>query len=276
MAQSILESNDSIGGNEFQSMHPLISWRSVVAGLVISFFFMIGFLGLGMAFGGIGMSDGTTAKSAGIFTGAWFLGSSLISLFIGSYFAARISKFQMGRVGSAQGLVIAALFLGLFLVEAVMAIGGIGQLTGSILGNTAGMVTTGAQKLSSTPVVRDMVDDAVGDLNLKSDPRSVATGIATRLIRGDAEGAKNYLVRESGITMAQAEQRIASAKSKIDGALVTVREGASAALKSTGWALFFLVFLGSISAVLGGSLGSVTNFRKPLAKKEYFASEQHV
>ena len=276
MAQSILESNDSIVGNEFQSMHPLISWRSVVAGLVISFFFMIGFIGLGMAFGGIGMSDGTTARSAGIFTGAWFLGSSLISLFIGSYFAARISKFQMGRVGSAQGLVIAALFLGLFLLEAVMAIGGIGQLTGSILGNTAGMVTAGAQKLSSTPAVRDMVDDAVGDLNLKSDPRSVATGIATRLIRGDAEGAKNYLVRESGITMAQAEQRIASAKGKIDGALVTVRQGASAALKSTGWALFFLVFLGSISAVLGGSLGSVTNFRKPLAKKEYFASEQHV
>lgn len=270
MAKSILESNDVLGEASLETMHPLISWRSVVAGLLISLFFMIGFIGLGMAFGGIGMSDGTTVRSAGIFSGVWFFASALVSLFVGSYFASRISKFQSGRVGSAQGLVIAALFLGVFLYQAALAIGGLSQVTGSLIGRTAGIVGTSAEKLSSSPVVRNLVEDAMGNLNLKSNPMAVARGIAGRLIRGDAVGAKNYLAQEAGITEAQANQRIATAKVKIDQAMVKTREAAATALKSTGWSLFLLVFVGSISAVLGGSLGSVSNFRKPWARKEYF------
>lgn len=275
MAKSILESNDVLGEASLETMHPLISWRSIVAGLVVSFFFMVGFIGLGMAFGGIGMSDGTTIKNAGIFSGVWFFASALISLFFGSYFAARISKFQSSRVGSAQGLVIAALFLCLFLYQAILTIGGIGQVTGNVIGRTAGFVGTSVEKLSSSPVVRNLVEDAMGNLNLKSNPLTVARGITGRLIRGDTVGAKNYLAREAGITEAQANQRIQAAKLKIDLAVVKTRETAATALKSTGWSLFLLVFVGSISAVLGGSLGSVTNFRKPLARKEFFAHEVH-
>lgn len=35
--------------SDIASMHPLISWRSVIAGTLIAFFSMIGLLGLGMA-----------------------------------------------------------------------------------------------------------------------------------------------------------------------------------------------------------------------------------
>ena len=272
-------SQDIIEGSlelDNQSMHPLISWRSVVAGLLISFFFMIGLLGLGMAFGGIGMQDGTTAKSASLFSSLWFLVSALISLFAGSYFAARISKFQLGRVGSAQGLVIAALFLGAFLYETITVIGGIGQFAGSFLGKTVDVVETGFEKISDSPVLKDVAQEVVGDLKLKDTPQAVATGIATRLIRGDAKGAKIYLAEEAGITEAQANQRISAAKQRVDLALIKTRVGAAKALKSTGWSLFFLVFLGSVSAVLGGSLGSVANYRKPLAPREFFSRELEV
>jgi hypothetical protein len=260
---------------EYQSMHPLISWRSVVAGLLISFFFMIGLLGLGMVFGGIGMSDGTSAKSAGIFTGVWFLVSALISLFVGSYFAARISKFQLGRVGSAQGLVIAALFSGIFLFETIYTIGGLSKFTGSFIGKTVDAVGTGVASIGNSAVMSDLMEEATGDLNLKDNPQSVATGIVGRLIRGDGVGAKNYLANQAGISVEDADQRIALAKVKVDEALVKARVGAAAALKSAGWALFSLVFLGSVFAVLGGLLGSVTNFRKPLATREFFSREQH-
>lgn len=255
--------------SEFTNMHPLISWRSVVAGLLIAFFCMVGFLGLGMAFGGISLDQDTSVRSAGMFTGTWFLISALLSLFIGSYFAARVSKFQTGRIGSAQGLVIAALFLGFFLYQMMSAIGSIGSATGSLIGRGANMAGAGIGKLADSPAVGNMVEDAMGDLNLRSDPEQVATGVASRLIRGDTEGAKNYLSRQSGITPEEANVRITQMKTQVDQAIDRTKQGAAMVLKSTGWSLFLLVVLGALSAVFGGSLGSVANYRKPLTRREY-------
>ena len=259
----ILEQHDA----DDSASHPLISWRSVVAGFIISVFFMMGFIGLGMAFGGIAMYDGTTATNVGLFSGIWFFASALISLFVGSYFAARISKFQSGRVGSAQGLVIAALFLGMFIYQSIGAIGGLSRMTGSLLGKTVGFVGTSTEKIIDSPEVRNVIEDSLGDLNLKSSPQKVVTGVASRLIRGNGEEAKTYLADQAGISVTEADQRIAQAKTNVDKALITAREGAATALKTAGWALFFLVFLGAISSVLGGSLGSLTNFKKPLVQK---------
>jgi len=263
MANSIIEPFDL----DDSASHPLISWRSVVAGFFISLFFMMGFFGLGMAFGGIGMYDGTTAANAGIFSGVWFFASALISLFVGSYFAARISKFQSGRVGSAQGLVIAALFLGMFIYQIIGAIGGVGRMTGSLIGKTVGIVGISTEKLSESPLIRNVVQDSIGDLNFKNSPEYVVSGVASRLIRGNTEGAKTFLAQEAGVSVTEADQRIASSRDRVEKAMVSTREGAATALKTAGWSLFFLVFLGAISSVLGGSLGSVVNFKKPLARK---------
>lgn len=271
MANTILKRQgvmDSALETELSSMHPLISWRSVVAGLLIAFFCMVGFLGLGMALGGIGLDEETSARSAGIFSGVWFLVSALLSIFIGSYFAARVSKFRTGRIGSAQGLVIAALFLGVFLWQTIMALGNAGQMTGVLLGRTAGMLGAGAERMAESPMMKNMVEDAVGDLQLRSNPRDVAGGLATRLLRGDGEGAKNFLVSQAGISQVEADQRIARLRSRIDEAVNNTKEGAATALRSAGWSLFFLVILGALSAIGGGALGSATNFRKPLARRE--------
>jgi hypothetical protein len=261
--------------SDSSNMHPLISWRSVIAGLLIAFFCMVGFLGLGLAFGGISMDEDTSAKSMGIFTGAWFLISVLLSIFVGSYFAARVSKFQTGRIGSAQGLVIAALFLGFFLYHMLSAIGSIGSATGSMIGKGASMAGAGIDKLADNPAVGNMVEDAVGDLNLRADPKQVATGVTTRLIRGDTEGAKNYLSRQSGITPEEANMRITQLKTQLDQTIDRTKEGAATALKSTGWSLFLLVVLGALSAIFGGSLGSVANYRKPLSRRDYSTQTVH-
>src|SRR5690606_4168217 len=129
--------------------HALISWRSIVAGLLIAMFVMTGLLGLVLAFGGIGLDEDTSAKSAGIFTGAWFIGSALISLFAVCYFAARISKFRMGRNGSAHGLVIATLFLGFFLYQTVAMVANAGSLAGSFLSKSGSVLAKGAEKASN-------------------------------------------------------------------------------------------------------------------------------
>lgn len=265
-------SNDGPLESELTTSHALISWRSIVAGLLVAMFTMTGLLGLGLAFGGIGMDAETTAMSAGIFTGVWFLASALVSLFVGSYFAARVSKFKTGRIGSAQGLVIASLFLGFFLYQTVMAIGSAGSLAGSIISKSGSAVASGAQKMSNneavTSSISNITQDALGELNLRSDPTTVAQGLGTRLFRGDTEGAKNYLAREAGITPTEADSRIAQMKTQVDKVISDAKEGTATALRSTGWSLFLLVLLGALSSVTGGALGSVANFRKPLIRIE--------
>ncbi len=131
------------------------------------------------------------------------------------------------------------------------------------------MAGAGIGKLADSPAVGNMVEDAMGDLNLRSDPEQVATGVASRLIRGDTEGAKNYLSRQSGITPEEANVRITQMKTQVDQAIDRTKQGAAMVLKSTGWSLFLLVVLGALSAVFGGSLGSVANYRKPLTRREY-------
>jgi hypothetical protein len=265
--------------SDIATMHPLISWRSVVAGTLVAFFSMIGLLGLGMAFGGIGLDADTSLSSAGIFTGVWFLVSSLVSIFLGSYFAARVSKFQTGRIGSAQGLVIAALFLGFFLYQTIAAVGTIGSAAGSLVGNSASLIGQGAQQAAQSPAitstVSNLTEDALGDLNLRSDPQTVIMGVTSRLMNGNVEGAQTYLSRQTGITQAEASARISQLNTQVQQAIDQAKQGAATALKSAGWSLFLLVALGALAAIGGGALGSVTNFRKPLSREQLVLKNQH-
>lgn len=257
--------------------HALISFRAVFAGLLIAFFTMTGLIGLGLAFGGMGLADGSTIRNAGIFTGLWFVVSAFMSIFSGCYFAARISRFRTPRVGSAQGLVIAALFLGFFFYQTLATIGAAGSLVGSFVGKTAGVMGSGIATLAENPNITkgisNMTEDALGDLNFRSRPQVVATGVVNRLVQGDTEGAKNYLAREARITPAEADQRIAGLRVKLDETIVRTREGAASALRSTGITLFLLVILGTVAAIFGGAWGSSANYRKPF-KRDTFLGDR--
>lgn len=252
--------------------HALISFRAIVGGLLVAMFTFIGLVGLGLAFGGMELGQETTAQSAGIFTGVWFIVSVLLSLFVGSYFAARVSKFRTGRIGSLQGLVIAALFIGFFMYQTFMAIGAAGSGVAAVVGRSGGMIAQGAERAAQNPTITNTInnitEDALGDLNLRSEPSVVAQGVATRLIRGDTESAKNYLSRQAGITPAEADTRIAAMKTRVDQYVAQGKEALGTALRSTGWTIFLLVALGSIASVLGGALGSVTNYRRPLVREQ--------
>lgn len=250
--------------SEFAHLHPLVSWRSVVAGLLVAFLSLAILLSLGLAFGGIGLVDGADAQNAGIFTGVWFLVSAIISLFVGGYFAARVSKFHTGRIGMAQGAIIAAMFFGVFLYQSVAAISWAGNRAGDLIG-AAG---SGAAQVAGNPAASDVVDDAIGDLNLRHDPQVVARGVANRLMRGDREGAKNYLAREANLTPAEADARIAQLRSQVDATIAQAREAAARTMQSVGWSTFAALLLGSIASMSGGALGSRSNLRRPLTREQ--------
>src|SRR4051812_32153916 len=90
--------------------HPLMSWRSVIAGLIIGGFITDICLMLGLGLGGVTMkSDANiSTQAAGIIGGVWFLVSCMIGLFCGSYFAARVSKLHTSRLAGSQGVLITA------------------------------------------------------------------------------------------------------------------------------------------------------------------------
>lgn len=275
MANIEIHSEDTRKFENLINTHALISYRAIVAGLLISMLAMIGFIGLGLGLGGMGLDEDTSARSVGIFSGVWFVVSVLVSLFTGAYFASRVSKFRTARVGSVQGLVIAALFLGFFFYQIISALGTAGSAVGSLVGKSGGAIAQGTRMASQHPsvttTINNLAEDALGELNLRSSPQRVAEGVGARLIRGDTEGAKNYLALEAGITPTEADTRIAQMKAKVDQYLADVKEGTGVALRSAGWSLFLMVFLGAFAAILGGALGSKANFRKPLILE----SEEH-
>ncbi len=256
---------------ELTRYHPLVSWRSIVAGLLVALLTFALMLSLGLAFGGIGLADGASAQGATVFTGLWLLCSSLIALFAGSYFAARISKTHTGRIGSAQGLVIASLFFGILFYQMATAVGWLGHTVFATARGVGQVAATGAQRAVEIPAVNAAIEGAIGDLKLKSDPQTVTTGLASRLIRGDVENAKTYLAYQAGISRAEADRRIATLRERVDQALVQAREAAAKGLQAAGWTIFLTLLIGGAAAVSGGALGSMANVRKPLEEYERMA-----
>lgn len=242
----------------------LVSWRSVLGGFVLSLMTFAGLMALALAFGGSGLSDGSTVQNAGIFAGIAVIAATVIAIFVGSYFSVRLSRQKIDVVGCSQGLVLGSLVVLFVMWITMSAVGTIGRAAAEATGAAAVAAGTTAGAAAQNPLVQDMVEDALGTTNLKSDPSVVVRGVSTRLVRGDQEGAKNYLAYQAGITREEADAKIAAMKTKADELMVKARTASANAMKASGWSVFLLIALSAIASVLGGLLASVVNVRGTL------------
>lgn len=247
----------------------LICWKSAFAGLALAVLTFVGVLALAIAFGGIGLDDGATAKSAGIFSGASLMVALILAAFVGSYFSVRVSKFRVDVMGVMQGLLVGALFLIIVLFQAMSGVGAVGKVAGTALGASVTMAGAGAAAASQSPFVQDIVEDNVGGLKLKSDAKEVVGGVASRLLRGDQESAKNYLAYQAGMSPTEADQRIAAAKAKMDEAMIEARQATATALKAVGWSLFLGIALSMIASAMGGMTAALLNERYTMDAPNY-------
>jgi hypothetical protein len=253
----------------------LVSWRAIFAGLFVSLISYFILLALGLAIGGASLESAAlgTGSASGIggWTGVWMIISLVLSLFIGSFSASRVSGLIPIRVGRTQGVVITALFFLVILSQAASIVG----LIGRGVGGAVGALGSAGADISQNPDVQDVLDDALGNLSLKSPPDIVAKGVAARLVRGDSAGARDYLARQSGLTADQADARISIVRAKVESVLRDTGAAAARVAKGTGWILFFGMILGIISASIGGTLGSVVNLRAPLSRADQRATRIH-
>jgi hypothetical protein len=107
----------------------LLCWKSVLAGVLISIMAYMILTALGAGIGGLTASSliSNDEGGGGLATGAglWLGISSVISLFLGTYFALRVSKYVTNKVGAAHGFLIASIFF-------ILLIWGIGRTIGGI------------------------------------------------------------------------------------------------------------------------------------------------
>lgn len=248
-----------------------VKWRAIFAGLFVSLMTYLILMSAGLALGGlnlVGVIQGRdSAQALGIGAGIWMVAAIMISLFTGAFAASRVSGLITNRIGRTQGVVIAALFFGVMLSQLGSAIGTLGRG----VGDTIGAVGSAAGDLSKNPQVQDLVDDVIGDLNLRSSPEVVVSGVTRRLVRGDTQSAVNYLSREANITPEEANARLQHLQGDIKATATDVGTTAAHAIKVGGLTLFGALVLGMLSSLLGGGLGAGANLRKPLSRADQVA-----
>lgn len=241
-----------------------VQWRAVAVGVVISTFTYLVLMSLGLALGASQVRDlmagDLDAHVIGTGAGIFLLVSVLISLFVGSYASARVSGIIATRVGYTQGAVIAAIFFTVMISEAGVALGALGSSLsslGGVIGGAAGQAVQ-SQRLNA------VIEDAVSDLRLKTSPNEVATGMLSRVLRGDSESAINYLSAQSGITRQDAAARFNRVNTQLKTTAGTLaRKGADAA-QTAGWAAFATLLIGLVGGMVGGALGAQLSIRAPV------------
>jgi hypothetical protein len=112
----------------------LLCWKSVFAGVVISVMSYMMLTSLGAGISGLIAASLINHDESGVglatASGLWMGLCAVISLFLGSYYTLRISKFITNRVGAAHGFAVASIF---FILMAYGAGGTLGVLTRLIL-----------------------------------------------------------------------------------------------------------------------------------------------
>lgn len=247
---------------------PMISWRAILAGGLVGGLVYLALTALGIALGGLGMEqaieEGGGGGALSLGAGIWMLLSAIVSLFIGGFIAARASGVIPTRIGGIEGLVVAALFFLVLLMGLTAGLGVLGRGASSLLGSAG----RGVLDLAQNTQVQSVVEQALGGLDLRSDPAQVARGVAVRLLQGNEDAATTYLAREAGIPPEQADQRLQQIRAQVSDTARTVGQGAARATQVGGWILFVTVLLGGAAALWGGAYGARRNLRRPVSERD--------
>jgi hypothetical protein len=266
-----------------------VSWGAIFAGTVtaLGLWAMLYSLGLALGLSSINPADAGSAKSSGIFTGVWGLLAPLIALFVGGIVAGRGAGAQTRASGGIHGLVMWGLttLMSLWLLGNAMS-----SLAGGLfsVGKTAVQATgaTVAAGVSQAGGVEELArgfgldaQDALHPINerLSAEGKPTVTPAqleaatqdvmrtAVREQRIDRQLLLQALASNTALTHSDAmdvatriENQFNAFQGKVGQAAQTVQTGALKAADATGkvfWGVFGALFLGLVSAILGGMVG---------------------
>lgn len=270
-----------------------VSWGSIFAGTVtaLGLWVLLYSLGLALGLSTINPQDAGSARSSGIFTGIWSLITPLIALFVGGVVAGRGAGAQTKASGGIHGLVMWGLttLVGLWLMANLVSalVGGLASVGGTAVQAVGSAVSAGAGQAGSLGQVARSFGLDANDALRPINERLVAQGqppvtaaqleaatqdvvqTAVRQGRLDRELLVSSIAENTALSRQDA-QEVASrveaqfnafqqqAGQTLSGAAQSVQTGALQAADVTGkafWGVFGALFLGLVSAVLGGTVG---------------------
>ena len=270
---------------------PRMSWGAIFGGAVTALGLWILLYAFGLAVGLSTLNPGNpgSARTAGIFTGAWALIAPLIALFVGGWVAGRGANIHARGEGAAHGLVMWGLttLIGASMIGVAMSavVGGavsVGKAAVSAGGGAIGAAATGSGDAAKWLGID--ANDAVGPINerlraegkpeitpaqLQATTRDVAQ-TAVRDGRLDREVVIASVVQHTNLSRADAEEiagriqaQVQQASGQIGARLQSAAQQAqTGALKvgdATGkafWGVFGALLMGLIAALAGGAVGA--------------------
>lgn len=252
---------------------PRMSWQAILAGviLVMALEVLFAVLGAAIGFGALhpGSPNSPDASTFATGAGLWSLGSTIVSLIIGAWAAARLAGVVSRSDGMLHGLVIWGLALLLTVYLIASAAGGALSVLGGLASAAGGGLRTMAPQM--TGITGDTAGDQArsllqppqsGDLAAMS-PQDAQTEVTKLLPEMAAGGDRAQQARGRIIDIMSVQLKIShdDAAHRLDEAQARFEQGArSAASKgaqaaSQGAMMAFAgLLIGAVAAALGGAL----------------------
>lgn len=266
-----------------------ISWGAVFAGAVIAIavHFLLSLLGMGIGLSTVDPGGTPQAETLGIGAGVWWVISSIISLIIGGYVAARLEGLPSRGDGIIHGLLTWAVMLlamvWLLASAAGNVIGGAFNLAGDTVSaagrGIAEAVPEVAQATGLTPDELGRQADALlrgdsmGTGDIPSDPQAARRELIASLTTmatasgQDAAQARDRVIaivsQQAQIPREEAAQRVARIEGELRQTAQQVEETASSAAQGAAntassaaiWG-FVALLLGAAAGAIGGAIGT--------------------
>lgn len=278
----------SNGANE--SSQSAVSWAAVIAGAVVASALSLVLLALGSGIGLGFMSPwpdhGASATSLGTLAIAWFIAIELFVSGVGGYIAGRLRKNWVdthtdevffrdtahGLLVWAVGTLLSAFLLAGFVSVAVKGAATVASSTAQATASTLpAAIAGGANGTDMVTYFSDMLfrsDQAPQDAADASNDKAEAGRIIGRALTsgnlgaGDQTYIAKIIVRQTGLTQADAEKRVADtitlAKAEAQQAADAARKAAETARKigiHTALWTFIALLIGAFSASYMATVG---------------------
>ena len=263
--------SDPYGSSEMPNLESALSgvtWSAIIAGAVGAASLSLILLALGSGLGFASMSPwsdaGATATAVGVGAGIWFLIVQWLSSAAGGYMAGRL-RAKWAAHGSdevffrdtAHGFLawgLATLFVAGVLTSAVSGVVSTGATvaSGAAQGATqvaASNADTMADSLfrTASPDPEAPLQDVRGEAS-----RILATGVTGELDPADRAYVAQTVSARTGITPAEAEQRIDAAVTEARQAADAARAAAATVSLMTALSLMIGAFIAAVAGAIGG------------------------
>lgn len=265
----------------------LVSWGAIFAGWVVAAGVAWLFYQLGAAIG-LSAVDPTTQQAGeigrglSIGAGIWIVLTWLVSLFVGGWYAGRMS----GRFGRNNGMMHGFAVWGFTAVVSIVVgfsglanlaqggaslVQGVGSLTGQAAGAMGGGPGGGGmiQSLGLEAEIKQAIAQGMAQSGTMSQQEAnqainqldaqTLTQISGRLLRGDTEGAKNLIALNTNLNRQQVDSVVNSLQAQVPKYQQQAAQAAEQASNYTAgflWVTFISTLLALGLAIWGGAVGA--------------------